>query len=108
MKTGDIILVPFPFADAPVRKVRPAVVVGLTKDRYQDVIVCAVSSVVEVKLSENEFIIKPTRVNRLRVTSVVKVDRIATLRRNTIITTLGRLSSSELGRFKSIFRKMVG
>lgn len=108
MKAGDIIIVPFPFADLPVRKVRPAVVVGLTKDRYHDVIVCAVSSVVEVKLSENEFLIEPTRTNGLRVTSVVKVDRIATLRQSTIITTLGKLSQAELRKFKTIFRSLVG
>ncbi|MDL1894032.1 type II toxin-antitoxin system PemK/MazF family toxin [Sphingobacteriales bacterium CHB3] len=107
MKTGDIIIVPFPFADVPVRKVRPAVVVGLTQDRYHDVIVCAVSSVIETRLSENEFILKPTRANGLRVPSVVKVDRIATLRQSTVITSLGRLSKSELRKFRSIFRAII-
>lgn len=107
MRTGDIVIVPFPFADPPVRKVRPAVVAGLTKDRYRDVIVCAVSSVVEVKPSDNEFLVEPSRVNKLRVPSVVKVDRIATLRQSTIVTTLGKLSDVELRRFKAIFRNIV-
>ncbi|MBI4535342.1 MAG: type II toxin-antitoxin system PemK/MazF family toxin [Ignavibacteriae bacterium] len=108
MRTGDIVIVPFPFADIPVRKVRPGVVISLTKDRYRDVIVCAISSVVEGVLSENEFLVQPSRVNGLRVESVVKVDRIVTLKRSTIITTLGKLTQPELARFKAIFRKLVG
>ena len=37
MKTGDIIFIPFPFAELTNKKVRPAVVIALTKDKYRDV-----------------------------------------------------------------------
>lgn len=39
MKTGNIILVPFPFSELTNIKVRPAVVISTTKDKYEDVIV---------------------------------------------------------------------
>ncbi|MEJ7700646.1 MAG: hypothetical protein WKF71_13510 [Pyrinomonadaceae bacterium] len=40
MKTGDIILIPFPFAELTNKKVRPAVVVCETKDVYKDLVLC--------------------------------------------------------------------
>ncbi len=107
MKTGDIILVPFPFSDLLRKKVRPAVVIASTKDKYEDIIVSAVRSVIPSKLSANEFVLMPTKINKLRAKSVVKVDRIVTMKRDHIITALGRLSLSELQEFKTIFRNLV-
>ncbi|MBK8553336.1 MAG: type II toxin-antitoxin system PemK/MazF family toxin [Ignavibacteria bacterium] len=46
MKTGDIVLVPFPFSELNNIKVRPAVVISTTKDKYEDLIVSAISSVI--------------------------------------------------------------
>ncbi len=43
MKTGDIVLLPFPFAELTNTKVRPTVVVCETKDKYKDLVVCAIS-----------------------------------------------------------------
>ena len=34
MKTGNIILIPFPFAELTTNKARPGVVVTVTKDRF--------------------------------------------------------------------------
>ena len=36
MKIGEIILIPFPFAEFTNKKVRPAVVVCETKDKFKD------------------------------------------------------------------------
>jgi hypothetical protein len=58
MKTGDIVLIPFPFAELTNRKVRPAVVVCETKDIFKDLVLCAISSVVPSKLTENEILLK--------------------------------------------------
>ena len=35
MQTGDIILIPFPFAELTNIKVRPAVIATITKDRFK-------------------------------------------------------------------------
>jgi mRNA interferase MazF len=107
VKIGDIILIPFPFAEMADKKVRPAVVVAVTKDKFKDIIVCAISSVLPTKISENEMIIKPQNVNNLRVQSVVKVDRIVTLPRKDIIHELGKLSVTELKKFREIFCNLV-
>ncbi len=67
MKTGDIILVPFPFSDLNNIKVRPAVVICTTKDKYEDLIVSAISSVISEKISPNEIILESNKVNNLKV-----------------------------------------
>lgn len=85
MKIGEIILLPFPFAELTNKKVRPAVVVCETKDKYRDIIVCAISSVVGKSLSENEIQLQPDRINNLRAASVIKVDRIVTVKRRDVI-----------------------
>ncbi len=107
MTTGDIVLIPFPFADLSNAKLRPAVVTTSTKDVYKDIVICAVSSVIPAKLSDNEFIVQPGGDNKLRTISVVKIDRIATLRSKNIIATLGKLNPSELQLFKNKFQSLV-
>jgi hypothetical protein len=66
VRTGDIILIPFPFAELTNKKVRPSVVVEQTKDKYRDIIVTAISSIVRASTTQNEIIIEPTSINTLR------------------------------------------
>ncbi len=42
MRTGEIVLVPFPFAELTQLKARPAAVIAETADRYHDIIVAAI------------------------------------------------------------------
>lgn len=107
MKTGNIILVPFPFSELTNIKVRPAVVISTTKDKYEDVIVSAISSVIPDSISANEIIIESNSVNNLRVKSVLKVDRIVTIKKESVIAMIGSLSENELNLFKSVFKDLV-
>lgn len=81
MKTGDIILIPFPFAEITNSKVTPAVVIGQTKDKYKDIIVSAISSVIPANPTINEIIVNPSVINKLKTKSVIKVDRIVTCKK---------------------------
>ncbi len=65
MQTGDIVLIPFPFSELTNVKVRPAVVIAETKDKYKDLILAAVSSQIPVKTSSAEIIIQPDPLNDL-------------------------------------------
>ena len=107
MKTGNIILVPFPFSEITNIKVRPAVVISTTKDKYEDVIVSAISSVIPNSISANEIIIESNSINNLRVKSVLKVDRIVTIKKESVIAMIGSLSENELNLFKSVFKDLV-
>ena len=98
---------PFPFAELTHQKVRPSVVISQTKDKYRDLIVAAISSVVPGHVSENEIIIEPSSINKLRAKSVIKVDRIVTLKREDMIASLGRLTELQLEEFKKIFKNLV-
>lgn len=107
MTTGDIVLIPVPFSDLKNAKVRPAVVICITKDKYKDAVVSAISSVLPKKLSENEIAVMPDRVNNLRTVSVIKVDRIVTAKSEFIIAKLGKLDKKELDEFRKRFRNLV-
>jgi len=107
MKIGDIILVPFPFAELTSRKVRPAVVITETADKYRDIVVSAISSVVPEYLSKHEIMLKPDKINNLRVVSVLKADRIVTLKREEKIADLGSLPPYQLQQFKTVLAEMV-
>lgn len=108
MKIGDIILVPFPFAELTNKKVRPAVVVCETTDKYRDLVVCSVSSVLQTVLSENEILLHPDKMNNLRAISVIKVDRIFTVKRHDVIANIGELDTKTLKAFKEKFQKLAG
>ncbi len=107
MKTGDIILIPFPFAELTNKKVRPAVVVCETKDVYKDLVLCAISSVVPSKLSENEILLVRDNRNELRKNSVLKIDRIVTAKAQDVIARIGELSESDSEKFKQKFKRLI-
>lgn len=107
MKIGEIILIPFPFAESTNKKVRPVVVITETDDKYKDLVVSAISSVVPSQISRREILLKPNKVNNLRANSIIKVDRIVTLKRGDKIADLGKLSSKELAEFKTILSEII-
>ena len=86
---------------------RPAVVITITEDKHKDIVVSAISSVVPAKLSKRELILQPNKINKLRVVSIIKADRIVTLKQENKIADLGKLSSSELSNYKKILREMI-
>lgn len=107
MKTGDIVLLSFPFAEQHTGKVRPTAVVCETADSYKDLVVCAISSVVPTILSTHEMLVIPDQSNNLRATSTLKVDRIVTVKKQDIIAHIGTLNEQDLEKFKTIFRNLL-
>lgn len=107
MKCGEIVLIPFPFAELTHKKVRPAAVVCETKDVYKDVVLCAISSIVPSDLTENEILLKADKENGLRKDSILKIDRIVTAKKYDIIAAIGELGNSDLETFKDKFRQLI-
>ena len=106
MRTGDIVLVPFPFAELTNVKARPAAVIAETADRWHDLVVAAISSVIQPTLTQNEFTVAPSSENGLRVKSVVKVDRLVTVKTDKVIAHLGRFSATDRQRLTDIFQSL--
>lgn len=97
MKRGKIILTPFPFTDLRGKKVRPAVIVSSDARLGSDVIIAFISGVF------NPFDLQPTdvllrrsepnfRMTGLKVSSVFKMDKVATISRSIILGELGEVS----------------
>ena len=107
MITGDIVLIPFPFSELTQIKLRPAVVIAETKDKYKDLILSAISSQISSSLSDVEILISPDSLNGLRTKSVIKVDRIFTLKSSKVVATIGRLSLKHKNEFRRVFKTIV-
>lgn len=86
MSKGRIVLIPFPFTDLSGQKVRPALVLHVS--RGDDCIVAFISSRVEER-SPFDVRMSASDVNGLKVESVVKVDKLATLQKKIVIGELG-------------------
>ncbi len=107
MTTGDIVLIPFPFSELTQVKLRPAVVIAETKDKYRDLILSAISSQVLSSMSIAEILLQPDSLNGLRTISIIKVDRIFTLKSAKVVAIIGRLSLTNINEFKRVFKALV-
>ncbi|MCI0695607.1 type II toxin-antitoxin system PemK/MazF family toxin [candidate division KSB1 bacterium] len=111
MNPGDIILIDFPFTVPTQSKVRPAVVITETHDKYNNLVVCAISSVLPSTITNREILISKNDPafpsTGLRVDSVVKIDRIATLRQSDVITKLGHCEPVLWDEIRNKFKNLV-
>lgn len=84
---GSIVLARFPFTDLSGDKRRPALVVSCDNDRRSDLVVCFITSV--PRTGPDMASIAASADTGLKVPSVVRFDKIATLDRSVITGELG-------------------
>ena len=104
---GSIILVPFPFTDLTATKVRPALVVSRPDPTDRDVIVCFITSQTKPGV-RHALTLKRTATSGLKVPSLVRFDKIATLDRRIVLGELGRISSPVLRQHRRAFYAVFG
>lgn len=96
---GDIVLVRFPFTDLSQTKLRPAVVLWASS-ASQDITLCFISSQNVDHTEQGEFVLDKAdsefSQTGLKVTSKVRVTRIATLERQLLQRRLGKLGASQI------------
>lgn len=92
MKKGDVVLLPVPFTDLSGNKNRPAVVLISSAD---DVTVCFLTSQLKWQ-TEFDLIIQPTNYNGLKLVSLIKLNKIASIDRDLIIGRLGTLDNDTI------------
>ena len=78
MDKGDIVLITFPFTDLSGAKLRPALVLANTEI---DLTVCFITTQLQWK-EPTDILISPTQNNGLKVESLVRTRKIATLDRS--------------------------
>ena len=90
MKKGDIVLISFPFTDISGNKNRPAIIL-INSD--EDITVCFVTTQLKWQ-SDYDIIIQPSLSNRLKKTSLIRLNKFATLDKNMVIGLLGELDNN--------------
>ncbi len=92
MAKGDIVLITFPFTDLSGRKLRPAVVLVQTN---LDVTVCFITT--QMQWQEiTDVTISPNSTNGLKMPSLIRTSKIATLEKTLSKGLLGKLNPKEL------------
>ena len=106
---GDVVLVPFPFTDQTTTKKRPAVVVSSEayhRDR-PDIILMAITSQIRSASSAGELHILHWKEAGLLRPSVLK-PLLATIEKDLVIRTLGRLDEPDRAALARTLRTILG
>ena len=89
---GKIVPVPFPFTDLTAAKLRPALVIY---EGEKDVVMAFISSKIPSELSEVDILITKDHASfrkaGMKVDSVIKLDKIATVLKHPIVGELGEV-----------------
>lgn len=103
-KKWTIILVPFPFTDLSGSKVRPAILISHNL-KGDDVVVLFLSSQ-KGKRDPFDVLLSPSQKNGLKVPSLVRCAKIATLDKKIILGELGRVDDVYQGAIDVRLRKL--
>jgi len=103
---GSIVLTRFPFTDLSGDKRRPALVVSRDNDRRPDLVVAFITSV--PRSGPDTAPINPDPGTGLKVPSVVRFDKLATLERSVIAGKLGDAPASWLAAQRTLFFNVFG
>ncbi|PIU56113.1 MAG: hypothetical protein COS87_03120 [Chloroflexi bacterium CG07_land_8_20_14_0_80_45_17] len=102
---GKIVLVPFPFTDLTAAKLRPALVIY---EGEKDVVLAFLSSKVPSELSDADVLVTKNHTEAgLKVDSVIKLDKIATVLKDLIVGELGELDEELRSKVNRKLKKML-
>jgi mRNA interferase MazF len=108
---GDVVLTQFPFTDLSGARVRPAVVVPQGQ-MGEDVVLAAISSVFRGALAPTDYTVATTHPEfvrtGLRVASVFRMHKLASVERAVIIRRLGRLGPQLQAEVDRLLRVVLG
>ena len=106
VRFGSIVLTRFPFTDLSGDKRRPALVVSRNNDRRPDLVVAFITSV--PRTGPDMAPLNPDPGTGLKVPSVVRFDKLATLDRSVIAGTLGTAPAGWLVAQRTVFFDVFG
>ena len=96
-------MIPFPFTDLKGSKIRPAVV--LTKTALA-VTICFVTSELKWK-TEHDVPVFPSGSNGLKLPSLIRIGKIATIDADLVLGILGELSNDEIDEINKGLKEML-
>lgn len=109
---GKIVLVPFPFTDLSAQKVRPALIISSTYKKSKDVVVLFISSRSTFGGDKFSYVIKRGNKNfersGLKVDSIFRCDKIATLDKKIVLGEIGELSINHMKKIDKLIKGALG
>ena len=108
LKTGDIVVVPFPYSDQLAEKRRPALVVSNDPVHRQGLV--WLMMVTSAKHSQTAFdhIIRDLAPTGLKVASIVRPIKITCIEPDRILRRAGTLSDDEMNEITAVTRNFLG
>lgn|SRR4030042_405624 len=103
LRFGNIVLLKFPFTDKQTFKRRPALVIQDCNDG--DIIVCRITS--KIYDSDKDIFIDNWEKSGLKLPSVIRVHKIATLEKGMVDSILGKIDESLKEKVKSIIARLA-
>ncbi len=103
LRFGDIVLLKFPFTDGATYKRRPALIINDFNDG--DVIVCRITS--QIYKTKNDIYIDDWEKSGLKLPSVIRVHKIATLEKDMVEIIMGQLDNSIKEKVQKIISKLT-
>ena len=103
-KAGQVVLFQFPQTDLEKGKLRPALLLGKLPGEYDDWLICMISSQTHQYVAGFDEIVKEGDTDfeqsGLKVTSVIRVGRLAVVAGEILLGAIGEISSERLSRVK--------
>lgn len=103
-KTGQIVLFRFPQTDLVEGKLRPALLLGKLHGKYNDWLICMISSKTQQYIEDfDEILQKDSKdfiQSGLKYESIIRISRLAVVTEDIFIGTIGHISSERLNRIK--------
>ena len=103
IETGSIVLLKFPFTDGIGFKRRPALVLKDCEDG--DVLVCRITS--KIYNSKYDIYLNDWSKVGLKLPSVVRIHKMATLEMDMIETIMGQIDDTILSEIKEIYKSII-
>ncbi len=108
---GQITLFKFPQTDQQAGKLRPALVLRKIPGKYDDWLICMISSQLHQKIQKlDEFITTEDSgfiQSGLKVPSVIRVSRLAVVEEDILLGKLGQISHNRLSRVKQNLARWI-
>jgi len=100
---GDVVLLRFPFTDGQGYKQRPALIINESDDG--DIIVCRITS--KIYDSPQDILIEKWQESGLKLPSVIRVHKIATLEKELVELRIGKIDESLRIKIKTILANLA-
>ncbi|MEX0857888.1 MAG: type II toxin-antitoxin system PemK/MazF family toxin [Balneolaceae bacterium] len=100
---GQIVLLKFPFTDGKSFKKRPALVLGDFEDG--DILVCRITS--QINNSVHDIHIESWKDFGLKLPSIIRVHKLATLEKNIVEKAIGEISPDLKNQVSKVFSKLI-